>query len=51
LTQQLGQARWCQIAVKLDRSGKYVVDFDYLQTIQHAASASSGLHRQASHDP
>ncbi len=29
LAQQLGQPRWYQIAVKLERTGKYSVDFEY----------------------
>jgi hypothetical protein len=29
LTQELGQPRWYMMTVKLDRSGKYSVDFEY----------------------
>jgi hypothetical protein len=29
LTQNLGQSRWYMMTIKLERSGKYTVDFEY----------------------
>lgn len=34
LTQDLGQPRWYMMTVKLDRSGKYSVDFEYRDDYQ-----------------
>jgi hypothetical protein len=41
LTEQLGQARWYQIAVSVERSGRYGVDFEYRDNYQEG-----DIHRQ-----